>query len=133
MATAWQLFLRHKKGWVSEMVKVFVDVGFLSSADAAAGLASYSSSQLKRAEPKCSKCVECFLIDKMRSWLSRTTSKYGFLTRAYGYLFVISGTVVAAVLVPVRFVGPPSQSGDWPVGKGLEMLTQGLQNVGKKM
>jgi len=79
LVVGWRLHKEHCAGWVQDMLRVFVRVGFVASWDDAAELESWSVWKVRAERKRFEALVDQHWADKLHGRLQDQTSKYGFL------------------------------------------------------
>ena len=81
LVAGWRLHKEHSVGWIQDMLKVFVQVGFVASWDDATALENWDVRRIRADRRRFEALVDRHWVDKMHGRLQDDTSKYGFLLR----------------------------------------------------
>lgn len=83
LMAAWRLHREHGAGWIHQMLRVFLRVGFVESWEEAGKLEEANGAWERQKEKHVTVLVDSFWKRKLAEWLRRGNSKYGFLMRVH--------------------------------------------------
>jgi len=81
LVAGWRLQKEHSVGWIQDMLKVFVQVDFVTSWEEAAAVESWGVCKIRSERRRFEALVDQHWVDKLHEHLRVETSKYGFLLR----------------------------------------------------
>ena len=79
LVAAWRLHKEHAIGWIHDMLKVFLRIGFVSSWEEADGVEEWTGQIARRRRGQFETLVDQHWAGKLRTRLEEPGSKYGFL------------------------------------------------------
>ena len=79
LQTSWAMYRDLGRGWIQDMISVFVKVGFSAPTDDFLTMQSWTASDIRLGYARFAERVDCYFEEVMREELLATKSKYDFL------------------------------------------------------